>query len=87
MTFGEYIKKIRKTLNLKAFVLAEKLNIRPAYMSDIELEKRYPPTQELLEKMIDILSASPKFSRKEFIELAVRSDNPKIAWYFRELRG
>ena len=55
-TFGEFIreKRLERSINLRK--LAEMLDIAPAYMSDIENNKRNPPSNEKMEKLIEILS-------------------------------
>ncbi|MBO4962839.1 MAG: helix-turn-helix transcriptional regulator, partial [Clostridia bacterium] len=53
-TFGEFIreKRLERSINLRK--LAEMLDIAPAYMSDIENNKRNPPSNEKMEKLIEI---------------------------------
>ena len=72
MTFGEYIKEKRqfKSITLRAF--ADMINIAPAYMSDIEKSKRNAPTQEILEKMVDVLELSSE-EANELFDLAANS--------------
>lgn len=60
MVFGEYIEKRRKSLGITLRGLAAELEIAPAYMSDIEKGRRYPP-----EKKLDDIAVILKFNEKE----------------------
>ena len=56
MVFGEYIKQKRQEKNITLRAFADMVGIAPSYMSDIEKSKRNAPTQEILDKMIEVLS-------------------------------
>lgn len=43
MAFGKFIEERRKALGLTLRGFAAELDIAPAYMSDIEKGRRYPP--------------------------------------------
>lgn len=43
MAFGKFIEERRKALGLTLRGFASELDIAPAYMSDIEKGRRYPP--------------------------------------------
>ena len=43
VTFGSYIRALRETNNISLRTLAETLQISPAYLSDIERDKRCAP--------------------------------------------
>lgn len=60
VVFGEYIEKRRKSLGITLRGLAAELEIAPAYMSDIEKGRRYPP-----EKKLDDIAIILKFNEKE----------------------
>ncbi len=47
MTFGKFIEERRKALGLTLRGFASELDIAPAYMSDIEKGRRYPPDKKL----------------------------------------
>lgn len=51
LKFGKYIAKKRTDLGITLRGLADKLEITPAYLSDIEKGRRNPPEKPLLEKM------------------------------------
>lgn len=82
MTFGEYIKEKRqnKSITLRAF--ADLVGIAPAYMSDIEKSKRNAPTQEILERMVEVLKLSNE-EANELYDLAASSKD-SIAQDLRE---
>ncbi|MDO5649998.1 MAG: helix-turn-helix transcriptional regulator [Gallicola sp.] len=47
ITFGKFIESRRKTLGKTLRGFAAELEIAPAYMSDIEKGRRYPPEKKL----------------------------------------
>lgn len=47
MAFGKFIEERRKALGLTLRGFAAELDIAPAYMSDIEKGRRYPPEKKL----------------------------------------
>lgn len=47
MAFGKFIEERRKALGFTLRGFAAKLDIAPAYMSDIEKGRRYPPDKKL----------------------------------------
>ena len=46
-TFGKFIEERRKALGITLRGFAAELEIAPAYMSDIEKGRRYPPDKKL----------------------------------------
>ena len=56
--FGEYVKTKRLEKKISLRKLAEYLDIVPAYMSDIEKGRRYPPDKEKIYKIAKILLLS-----------------------------
>lgn len=54
--FGEFIKAKRLERGINLRKLAEELDIVPAYMSDIEKGRRYPPDKDKIYKIVEILS-------------------------------
>lgn len=56
--FGKFIEQKRKEKNMTLRGFAAKLEIAPAYMSDIEKGHRYPPDKDKLEQMAEILELS-----------------------------
>lgn len=54
--FGEFVKAKRLEKGISLRKLAEELDIVPAYMSDIEKGRRYPPDKDKIYKIVEILS-------------------------------
>ena len=77
-TFGEFIreKRLERSINLRK--LAEMLDIAPAYMSDIENNKRNPPSNEKMEKLIEILSLTEE-EINEMYDIAASSRENTVA--------
>ena len=72
MTFGEYLKLKRTEKNITLRKFAELVEIAPSYMSDIEKSKRNAPTQEILDKMINVLELNDT-EKSELLDLAATS--------------
>lgn len=72
MVFGEYIKQKRQEKGITLRGLADKLDIAPSYMSDIEKGKRNAPNQDTLNKMIEVLELTKEESN-ELLDLAATS--------------
>lgn len=53
-SFAEYITKIRKNKGLTLRQIAEKLNVSPAYYSDVEKGRRNPLSLEKMEQFANI---------------------------------
>lgn len=53
--FGEFVKAKRLERDISLRKLAEELEIVPAYMSDIEKGRRYPPDKEKIYKIAEVL--------------------------------
>lgn len=73
--FGEYVKakRLKKDVNLRK--LAEILGIVPAYMSDIEKGRRYPPDKEKIYKIAEALSLSEEETNEMFDLAALAKEN------------
>lgn len=54
--FGEFVKAKRMEKGISLRKLAEELEIVPAYMSDIEKGRRYPPDKEKIYKIAEVLT-------------------------------
>ena len=72
MLFGEFIKLRRQEKGITLRGLADKLDIAPSYMSDIEKGKRNAPNQDTLNKMIVVLELTEEESN-ELLDLAATS--------------
>lgn len=53
-TFGTYLKGRREALGMSIRGLAAELKVSAAYISDIEKGNRYAPSQEKLERLIEV---------------------------------
>ena len=73
--FGEYVKakRLEKEVNLRK--LAELLGIVPAYMSDIEKGRRYPPDKDKLYKIAEVLHLTESESNEMFDLAALAKEN------------
>ena len=73
--FGEYVKekRLEKGINLRK--LAEILDIVPAYMSDIEKGRRYPPDKDKIYKISEALNLSESETNKLFDLAALAKEN------------
>ena len=59
-TFGEFVKAKRQAVGISLRNLAQELDIVPAYMSDIEKGRRYPPDKDKIYKIADVLHLTDK---------------------------
>lgn len=75
-TFGSYLRKVRSFKNISLRHLAKKLNITPAYLSDIENGNNKPPDKALLMRVVELLdvSSTPKIKWNLF-DLAAKARN------------
>ena len=53
--FGKFVRNKREEKKINLRKLAEILEIAPAYMSDMEKARRYPPDKEKLAKIAEAL--------------------------------
>ena len=74
MDFADFIKakRMEKGYSLRGF--ADKVEIAPAYMSDIEKRKRNAPTSEILERMANVLGLQEE-EKNEMLDLAAKDKN------------
>ena len=82
--FGDFIKekRLEKGINLRK--LAELLEIAPAYMSDIEKNKRNSPSTEKMTKLAEILSLTEEETNEMYDIAASGRENtvaPDISEY------
>ena len=73
--FGEYVKakRMEKGVNLRK--LAELLGIVPAYMSDIEKGRSYPPDKDKLYKIAEALHLTESETNEMFDLAALAKEN------------
>ena len=73
--FGKYIEEKRKAKKMTLRGFAAKLEIAPAYMSDIEKGHRYPPDKDKLEAVVRILDLSQAEADQMYDLAAKEKDN------------
>ena len=76
MTFGEYLRSIRKIRNIRMVKLAELLGISPSYLSSMESGSRSAPSFETLRKMADLLEMNTS-ERYCLYDLAAETKTPR----------
>ena len=64
--FGAFIREKRTNQHITLRKLASDLGIVPAYMSDIEKGRRYPPDKEKLFRMAELLQLTPEEQAQMF---------------------
>lgn len=72
--FGKFIEHKRKSLGITLRNMADVLQIAPAYLSDIEKGRRYPPDMRKLLQMADILKLN-KDEKDIMFDLAGKGKN------------
>ena len=74
LPFGEYVKQRREDLNMTMRDFAEKVQISPAYLCDIEKGNRKPP-EKYLEKFAEVLQITDTEELNSFYDSAGVSKN------------
>ena len=74
LPFGEYVKERRESLKMTMRDFAEKVQISPAYLCDIEKGNRKPP-EKYLEKFAEILQITDTGELNSFYDSAGVSKN------------
>lgn len=85
--FGKFVRKRREEKKINLRKLAEILEIAPAYMSDIEKSRRYPPDREKIEKIAKALELNQDETNYLFDMAAHAKDNtvsPDLPDYIME---
>ena len=75
--FGQFVQERRKKLGITLRGFAEKLDVAPAYMSDIEKGRRYAPDGKL-EEIAEILRLSQE-ERDKMFDLAARTRSDQVS--------
>lgn len=73
--FGEFVKVKRQEREISLRRLADELGIVPAYMSDIEKGRRYPPDKEKIYKIAEVLKLNEEDTNTLFDYAALSRDN------------
>lgn len=85
--FGKFVREKREEKKINLRKLAEILDIAPAYMSDIEKSRRYPPDKEKIEKIGMTLELTEDEKNHLFDLAALAKDNtvsPDLPEYIME---
>lgn len=85
--FGKFVRAKREEKGMNLRKLAERLEIAPAYMSDMEKARRYPPDKEKLYKIAEILDFTKEETDTMFDLAALAKDNtisPDLPKYIME---
>lgn len=85
--FGKFVREKREEKKINLRKLAEILDIAPAYMSDIEKSRRYPPDKEKIEKIAMTLELREDEKNHLFDLAALAKDNtvsPDLPEYIME---
>ena len=73
LTFGEQIRKLRGDLDLSLRTVAERIGVSAAFLSDVELGRRFPSTDKL-----KLLAKELKVSVKELSDYDFRGEAENI---------
>lgn len=76
--FGAYIREKRTARDITLRKLASELGIAPAYLSDIEKGRRYPPDREKLFHMARILELS-ETEQNDMFDLAADEKDEAVS--------
>lgn len=77
MAFGKFIEEKRKALGLTLRGFAAELDIAPAYMSDIEKGRRYPPDKKL-DEIAQILKLN-ETEKNSMLDLAAMAKTKTVS--------
>lgn len=64
--FGDRLREIRVANRIPLREIARKMDISAPYLSDVELNRRNPPSEEKIRRLADLLAVDPK----ELLDLA-----------------
>lgn len=86
ITFGAYVKEKRSQIGISLRELAQRLDITPSYLSDIEKGRRNAPEKRIIEKLIGVLEI-PELELPMFYDLAGQTKSevpPDLPAYINE---
>lgn len=86
VTFGKMIKKLRERCNLSIRGACGEIGISPAYLSDLENDRRYPPVGEVLKKILSAyrVDENTEYEVMELIGLGRKELAPDMAEFLRK---
>lgn len=85
--FGQFVRSKREEKKINLRKLAEILDIAPAYMSDMEKARRYPPDKEKLAIIAEVLQLTEEETNLMYDYAALAKDNsvsPDLPGYIME---
>ncbi len=74
ITFGKYLERKRKYNQILARELAIKVGVSPAYICELEKDKRIAPKNDLLDKIAEVLNLNSE-EKLFYYDLAANSQN------------
>ena len=77
-TFGSFVREHRMSRGLSQRNQAANLEISPDYMSNIETDRKPAPTQEKLDKLVEILGLG-QYEAEQLLDLAAKSKNRQVS--------
>ena len=77
-TFGKKLKEYRQQSKISLRTLAKQLNMSPTFLSDIENERRLPPTSDKFANSIDIIQKVLNLSDDETKQLRLCADEDLV---------
>ncbi len=89
-TLGQYLRELRDSKDLSLRELATRLDCSAAFLSDIELGKRYP-SESMLLKMAEVLNVKKseleKYDTRSAVEdfKKISQIDPQYAFAFRKM--
>lgn len=69
-TFGQHMREIRRFKKIKQRTISKKINMSRANLTNIELDKRRPPTREKLDAWIEALGVTDLWEAERIYALA-----------------
>ena len=86
VTFGKMIKGLREGCNLSLRGACAKIGISPAYLSDLENDRRYPPVGEVLTNILKTyqVNEDTEYEVMELIGLGRKEIAPDMAEFMRK---
>ncbi|HTT76905.1 MAG TPA: helix-turn-helix transcriptional regulator [Candidatus Binataceae bacterium] len=95
-TFGQVITEARKKVGLTQKEVAERLRrgdgrtVLPPYLNDLEHDRRYPPENEVIEQLAEILGLSPDvlyfYAKRVPADVQRDADNTEVEAAYRAFR-
>ncbi len=86
VTFGRMIKGLREGCNLSLRSACAEIGISPAYLSDLENDRRYPPVGKVLQKILTTYKVNEdiEYEVMELIGLGRKELAPDMAEFMRK---